>query len=417
MNSLSFLENKNTFTILIIGFFISILTGPFLSDSLLIIIGATAMYNYRKLFFFYLKKNLLLSLFGGLLVCLFITSLFAEKPFVSIIYSLAYSRYLIFTFAVFIIFMKNEQILYKLPNLILILIFFIFINVFMQDYFGFDLFGNRPIFDYRLSSFFKEELIMGKITIGLLIIFLATFFYSNKILFNNSILIIFSISLYIILMSGERVALFNYLTVLFVYFFLLLKNNLIKMIFLLISFIFVVSSFLFFNESVKDRLIFTTIKHITSSENSNTSIIPFTVYSNEHEALYNVAIENFKNKPFTGSGVGSFRDFCQNYTNINNNNCSTHPHNNLFELLSESGIFAFSILLFIFIFCVFCSIKYFFYFFKKNDYISQIFISFGCSSFFIPYIPSFSFHYNNHYNVIVYFSFGLFVFLNHKKLN
>ena len=90
---------------------------------------------------------------------------------------------------------------------------------------GQDLFGNRPIFDYRLSSFFKEELIMGKITMGLLIIYLTSYYYVNKELFNYSVIIIFTFSLYIILMSGERVALFNLLLCLSIYFLLLIKNN------------------------------------------------------------------------------------------------------------------------------------------------------------------------------------------------
>ncbi len=415
MNNYFLNREYNVLTALIFIFFISILTGPFLSDTSLIIICLFSIYYYKKSFFFYLKNNTLLITFFGLLICFLITSIFAESPLISTAYSLAYSRYVIFIFAIFAIFINHETILHKLHKLIFVLIFFIFINIFLQDFVGYDLFGNRPLFDYRLSSFFKEELIMGKITMGLLTIYLSIYYLIKKELFNYSTLTILTISLYIILMSGERVALFNFFIYLFLYFLLLSKNNFKKALALIFSLIVILFIFLSFKDSVRDRIIFTTLDHITSTEYLKKSKVPFTVYSDEHEALYNVALENFKYNPLTGSGVGSFRDFCQNYSHIHKNHCATHPHNNLFEVLSENGIFAFSLLFYVFVFSVIYFIRSLYYFFKKNDYIPNIFISLGCSSFFFPYVPSFSFHSNNHFNVIIYFSIGLFVYLNHKK--
>ena len=410
-----YIYKYNIFSILIFSFFIAILTGPFLSDTLLVVIGLYSIYYFRNSLFFYLKNNILIATFFGLLVCFLITSIFAEKPLNSIAYSLAYSRYVIFIFAIFIILINHEAILHKLHKLIFVLIFFIFINIFLQDLIGYDLFGNRPLFDYRLSSFFKEELIMGRITMGLLTIYLSVYYLIKKELFNYSALTIMAISLYIILMSGERVALFNFFIYLFIYFLLMSKNNLKKTLTLIISLTVFLFIFLSLKDNVRDRVIFTTLDHITSTNYLKNSIIPFTVYSDEHEALYNVAIENFKNNPFTGSGVGSFRDFCQNYSHIHKNHCATHPHNNLFEVLSENGIFAFLLLFYIFIFSIVYFIRSLYYFFKTNDYISNIFISLGCSGFFFPYIPSFSFHSNNHFNVIIYFSFALLVYVKHKK--
>ncbi len=368
MNNYFFNKEYNVLSVLIFIFFISILTGPFLSDTLLILIGLFSTYYYRKSFFFYLKNNLFFFPFFGLLVCFLITSLFAQSPLTSIAYSLAYSRYVIFIYAVFAILLNHETILNRLHKLIFLLIFFIFINIFLQDFIGQDLFGNKPIFDYRLSSFFKEELIMGKITMGLLIIYLTTYYYVNKELFNYSVIIIFTLSLYIILMSGERVALFNLLLCLSIYFLLLIKNNFkkaLKLIFSLIAFLFI---FLSLNEDVKNRVIFTTLDHITSpnSLKNQNSIVPFRVFNDEHEALYNVAIENFKNNPFTGSGVGSFRHFCQKYSYVHKNHCATHPHNNLFEVLSENGVFAFLLLFYILVFSVIYFTRSLYFFFKKK---------------------------------------------------
>ena len=74
MNNYFFNKEYNVLSVLIFIFFISILTGPFLSDTLLILIGLFSTYYYRKSFFFYLKNNLFFFPFFGLLVCFLITS-------------------------------------------------------------------------------------------------------------------------------------------------------------------------------------------------------------------------------------------------------------------------------------------------------------------------------------------------------
>ena len=71
-------------------------------------------------------------------------------------------------------------------------------------------------------------------------------------------------------------------------------------------------------------------------------------------AHFLAAINIWKDKPFFGSGLKSFRVLCgfEKYKTISKNDanrCSTHPHNFYFELLAETGIFGFFLLVSFFI--------------------------------------------------------------------
>ena len=71
-------------------------------------------------------------------------------------------------------------------------------------------------------------------------------------------------------------------------------------------------------------------------------------------AHFLAAINIWKDKPFFGSGLKSFRALCgfEKYKTISKNDanrCSTHPHNFYFELLAETGFFGFFLLVSFFI--------------------------------------------------------------------
>ena len=63
---------------------------------------------------------------------------------------------------------------------------------------------------------------------------------------------------------------------------------------------------------------------------------------------YSTAFELFKNKPFFGNGIKSYRDLCGEVdvkSLRKKMRCSTHPHNLHLELLSEIGIIGYLIFL------------------------------------------------------------------------
>ena len=65
---------------------------------------------------------------------------------------------------------------------------------------------------------------------------------------------------------------------------------------------------------------------------------------------------NFLDK-FFGVGPRQFRNF-DKYS-VSEYSCETHPHNTYMELISESGIFAFLIVIILFIIVCFLSFKHF----------------------------------------------------------
>ena len=93
-------------------------------------------------------------------------------------------------------------------------------------------------------------------------------------------------------------------------------------------------------------------------------------------AVFLAAINIWKDKPFFGNGLKSFRALCgfEKYKTISKNDanrCSTHPHNFYFELLAETGIFGFCLLVSFFI----ISLKKINFFKNKNRiFFSIIFI-------------------------------------------
>ena len=93
-------------------------------------------------------------------------------------------------------------------------------------------------------------------------------------------------------------------------------------------------------------------------------------YSKEHEDLSYTALTIFRNNILNGTGIKTFYKACnelklKNYIKINDkfrdrNNkikCSTHPHNIYFQILSDSGIFTFTIVIFVFLMTLFQTFK------------------------------------------------------------
>ena len=130
----------------------------------------------------------------------------------------------------------------------------------------------------------------------------------------------------------------------------------------------------------------------------------FVNFSKQHQYFAITSLELFKKKPILGIGPNNYRRNCneinsdfinKKYSFKENNiqNCSTHPHNIFFQLLSETGFIGiiyyvvFNILLFIEIFKVF---------FKKNYNRDSIFFILPVIYFLNPFFPSGNF-FNNWY--------------------
>ena len=128
------------------------------------------------------------------------------------------------------------------------------------------------------------------------------------------------------------------------------------------------------------------------------------IFSKPHHDMYIAAYRMFLDNKFFGVGPRQFRNECINYP-VGEYSCETHPHNTYLELLSESGIFAFFIVAYAFIYLTFISAKHFIYRFikKKNSYLNdfQICLLSAVLISLWPFSPSGSFF--NNWMCIVYF--------------
>tara|TARA_B100001996_G_scaffold303648_1_gene244477 strand:- start:72 stop:575 length:504 start_codon:yes stop_codon:yes gene_type:complete len=162
-----------------------------------------------------------------------------------------------------------------------------------------------------------------------------------------------------------------------------------------------------------------TIKQFTyDSKLSKTSEKKY-IFSYEHHNHYTSALKIFKDHKIFGSGPRMFRHLCDeiNYK-TSWESCSTHPHNNYIQLLSETGFLGFIFVTSIFLFTIYIILKhiYFKYRNKKiifNDYqlslISAILISLW------PFVPTGDF-FNNWLNIIYFFPVGILLYtLNISK--
>ena len=125
--------------------------------------------------------------------------------------------------------------------------------------------------------------------------------------------------------------------------------------------------------------------------------------------MYKSAYQIFLDNKLFGVGPRQFRNKCEEYI-VSFYSCETHPHNTYIELLSESGIFSFIIVLAVFIILCFLSIKHFiFKFIYRNKSILNDFEVCLFSAVIIslwPLSPSGSF-FNNWMSIVYYFPIGI----------
>ena len=96
---------------------------------------------------------------------------------------------------------------------------------------------------------------------------------------------------------------------------------------------------------------------------------------------YQTAYRMTLDKPFFGSGIRTFRKNCKNFE-LNERGCSTHPHNYILEITSETGII-FLILFFIFIYKFLIK-----YLIKTKNRDMNLYFIFVLISYLFPFKPT-----------------------------
>tara|TARA_B100000963_G_C22577853_1_gene649392 strand:- start:254 stop:1543 length:1290 start_codon:yes stop_codon:yes gene_type:complete len=408
---------------------ILLITGPFLSDTVISINGLLFLYISLKQKNFYFFRIKLVQL---LIICWFLfilSSLFSEYKLYSLKSSFLYFRFILFIGSMYLVRERLLELNYLKFIAFILPISIISIDVIFQSFFGFNLVGLTTWDPSRNSSFFGDEFISGSYIVRTLPISLLYmhWFIQKK---NNDTLyyllfLFLLISTIATFLSGERTAFFLILLFNAYFLFAFSKLKTFRLYFTIIL-ILLISLILTLNKTSYNRMVKDTLndtglsfilKKIDSSENIKVEDKNFLKSISPHLSHYYSALLMYKDNKFFGIGPKNFRKLCheEKYT-INSFSCSMHPHNTWVQILSEAGIIPFFILIFLFI----VVLKNFFQYlvinlkkknlFDKNDKVIIL------GAFLItlwPLTPSGNF-FNNWLSIVYFFPLGFYLILKEK---
>lgn len=349
-----------------------------------------------------------------------------------------YFRIFLFSLAIWYILDHSNAFTNRKKNIILITFFLLIADSLIQSILGKNILGYEIYKFSRISSFFKDELILGSYVIRFLPILLIFLFINEKenklSLYLNAFIL--SLLIYVVILSGERVSFI--LTILYFSLIFLISSKLKKILVLVIvflSFILILNSFFNLNKSKpKMRLIDKTINQFQGLDTNKRLIDEgvekerklkkifnkFYIFSYDHHSHYLLASKMIAESPLIGKGVRGFRWLCfktLDYKNFDGSGCSTHPHHTYIQILVSSGFFGF--LMICYLFYITCkrfylnlkdkNIKY-----KKNFFFQNILLAIMIANLF-PLLPSGNF-YNNFLSFMYFYPVGFYLYFKNQYL-
>jgi len=409
----------NFLSILFISIPFLLITGPFLPDLSLVIITLSLLVISLHKKEFIIFSNIYIKLFIIICICLTLVSI-STLNITSIKSSIFYFRFGLFVLFASFILNNNQNIFKNLLYVFLIIYSFLFIDTLYQYFFHKNIFGFVHEYgsNFRITSFFGDDEVLGSYTarffplLMFLIIYNSSFDLSKKYFFIITLTVVVAFT--IVLLSGERTSIGLFiLSFLFIFF----SSNNFRKIFIipLIIIIVVFVSVLSLSEKVKNRVITQTMNQMGLNSGSERLIL----FSKTYEGHYLISYNMFKEKPLVGHGAKMFRFYCSKEENfIDHNACTTHPHNFYAQMLAETGILGFIILMGIFLStCYFFVKNIYFQIYKKKQLITDqsiCLLSFYFMTLF-PFLPSGNF-FNNWLSIIIYYPLSFLIYsINSKK--
>tara|TARA_B100000035_G_scaffold305940_1_gene307374 strand:- start:438 stop:1688 length:1251 start_codon:yes stop_codon:yes gene_type:complete len=372
---------------------IAIIIGNFLINFYLLSIFLLFILNILKTknFIWLKNKYFKILLFFYIYICLnsfYNYYIYPSFGYDGLIRSLFFVKFL-FLFPAIPVLIDKEETLNKIFKFWLFIIFLIIIDVFFEKYNGTNLLGFKSLDETRITSFFYDENVVGTLLFSIGFITISFFLQNNisnkyKIILN----LILIITLFSILVTGERSAfLKSALLFLLIFYFIDKQKIFIKKIYLLILAISlsVPLVMLFPNIIYKQTEFFKRILIVENPESISKRFENIKYFQH-----YDTAIEIFKNNKLNGIGNKNFRFEClkekyfKENSKFTHHRCSTHPHQIHFELLSEQGLIGY--LIFIFFLFSYFKEKFFIDLRKKN--IFKITTNFYLIIFLVPILPS-----------------------------
>ena len=344
-----------------------LVTGPFLPDLLLSLLSLWFLYYLIKKKTYRVFRNSYFYFFIGFwLVCIF-SSLLSEQILFSLKSSLPYIRIAIFALLISYLIDNHKEILNYFYYALVISFFILILDGYLQYFTGFNIL-NYPMFTSRVSSFFKDKLILGSYLARLFPLLFALFIIKEKksSLENYGMFVLFILIDVLIFLSGERASflflnLSSFFIIIFISKYKLARTLILVCAYCIILFISI------YNKQYYDRYI-TSVNDAISSEQSNRRI---NIFSPAHDSFVRTAWNMFLDKPILGHGPNSFRIKCNNPLYAEGSSpCNTHPHNFYIQLLAETGAIGFLFLAGLFFYFIYLMIKFMFQYFieKKKCY-------------------------------------------------
>lgn len=384
-----------------------LVTGPFLSDLLVSVLSLWFLYYLFKKKFYNIFRNSYFYLFIGFWLVCILSSLLSEKILFSLKSSLFYIRIGIFALLISYLIDHNKKILDYFYYALLITFFVLIIDGYFQYFSGFNILG-YPMFPGRVSSFFKDKLILGSYLARLFPLLFALFVIrQNKYVFEKyGMFILFILVDVLIFLSGERASfLFLNLSTIFIICFIS-QYKLARLLVLICAYCLI--TFLTLNDKqIYDRYITTVYQNLHYGK-SDSSV---NLFSPAHDSFARTAWNMFLDKPILGHGPNLFRIKCSNPLYAQGlSPCNTHPHNFYVQLLAETGIIGFLFLTGLFLFFIYLMIRYVFeYYIHKKKILSdyQICLLSGLLITLWPITTNGNF-FNNHLMMLYGLQMGFF---------
>jgi O-antigen ligase len=346
-----------------------LITGPFLSDLLLSLLSLWFLYYLVKKKTYRVFRNSYFYFFIGFwLVCIF-SSLLSEQTLFSLKSSLPYIRIAIFALLISYLIDNHKKILNYFYYALVISFFILILDGYLQYFTGFNIL-NYPMYISRVSSFFKDKLILGSYLVRLFPLLFALFLIRDKksSLENYGMFVFFILIDVLIFLSGERAAFLflnisSFFIIVFISKYKLARTLIFVCAYCIILFIGI------YNKQYYDRYI-TSVNDVIISKQSNHR---FNIFSPAHDSYARTAWNMFLDKPILGHGPNSFRIKCNNPLYAEGSSpCNTHPHNFYIQLLAETGIIGFLFLAGLFFYFIYLMIKFIFqYFIRKKKILSD----------------------------------------------
>ena len=420
LNSTEFIneikKNSLPFNIIFIATLIlpfSLYLGPAVIEVLVFLISISYFYliinKEEKIFY-----NRIVIFFFIFYISLIVSSLFSNFVLISLKSSVFYIRFALLTFAVVYIAKRSNLFIRFFFASAFLCIAFALMSGLYQFFLSEDHWIVSEIINNKSSAkntvvtgFFGEEKKLGSFIARFSPLILGLYFFVSKKEINKkiNISIVSFIPLYLInFLTAERMGMIYLSITLFFLFILSVKNekkNIYKFL------IFIIIPFLLFFAKINEF-------HLTvkNSYNQLFNEGKINYFSKQHKVFAVTSLELFKKNPILGVGPNNYRRECETVKLEKlENNCSTHPHNILFQIIAETGSLG---ILFYLTLNLFFFLKITKFILAKKYEEIELFLLLPIFYYMNPFFPSGNF-FNNWYAAIGLISLPFYIYISNKK--